>query len=155
MATSSRWAQSARIARPPASAGTRPTTRLPAPGRSTCCSRRLIVSAPHARGLDRKPLRAPGEIQLDVEVFLRAVGQHLRAYSRQAGTYPALERTHGLPLEAIGGIGVGMALADRLREQPLPPVRVVAVAAREVHLPAAQIVGRAAGLEARARSLRC
>src|SRR5712691_6459642 len=44
-----------------------------------------------------------------------------------------------------------MALADRLREQALAPVRVVAVAAGEVHLPAALMVRGAAGLEVRAR----
>src|SRR5712691_9308932 len=50
-------------------------------------------SAPHARRLDRHPLRAPGEVEFEVEIFLRTIGQHLGAYPRQAGAQPALERT--------------------------------------------------------------
>src|SRR5712671_4977456 len=44
-----------------------------------------------------------------------------------------------------------MALADGLREQPLAPLRVMAVRAREVHLSAPQMVGGATRLEMRAR----
>src|SRR5882672_3677835 len=47
-------------------------------------------SAPHPRRLDRQTLRPPREIQLEVEVLGRAVGQHLGAYPRQAGAQPAL-----------------------------------------------------------------
>src|SRR5260221_10889419 len=108
-------------------------------------------SAPHARRLDRQTLRAPCEIQLEVEIFLRAVRQHLGANPREAGAQAALERAHGLPLHAIRRVGVGVALADGLGEQPLAPLRVVAVRARQVHLSAAQMVGGATRLEMRAR----
>src|SRR6266852_2700378 len=106
--------------------------------------------ASHARCLDRQALCAPGEVELEVEIFLRAVRQHLGAYSGEAGAQPALERTHRLPFHAIGRVGVGMALADGLGEQALAPLRVVAVRAREVHLSAPQMIGRATRLEMRA-----
>src|SRR5712672_1175839 len=44
-----------------------------------------------------------------------------------------------------------MALADGLGEQPLAPLRVMAVRAREVHLSAAQMIGGAPRFEMRAR----
>src|SRR5438270_8663254 len=79
-------------------------------------------SAPHARRLDRQPLSAPREIQLEIQIFLRTVGQHLGAYSREAGAQAALERAHRLPFHAIRRVGVGMSLADGLGEQPLAPL---------------------------------
>src|SRR5438270_9750085 len=108
-------------------------------------------SAPHARRLDRQPLSAPGEEELEVEIFPRTVGQHLGAYPRQAGAQAAFERAHRLPLHTIRRVGVGMALADGLGEQPLAPLRVVTVSARQVHLSAAQMVGDAARIEMRSR----
>src|SRR5256885_15807717 len=89
--------------------------------------------------------------QLEIEIFLRAVGQHLGANPREARAQTALEGAHGLPLHAIRRIGVGMALADSLGEQPLAPLRVVTVSARQVHLSAPQVVGGAARFEMRAR----
>src|SRR5438034_10843954 len=80
---------------------------------------------PHSRRLDRQPLSAPREEELEVEVFLRTVGQHLGANPREAGAQTALERAHGLPLHAIRRVGVGVTLADGLGEQPLAPLRVV------------------------------
>src|SRR5712691_3393764 len=119
--------------------------------RMTCQEILTRSSAPHARRLDLQPLSAPGEQQLEVEIFLRTVGQHLGAYSGEAGAQTALERAHRLPLHAIRRVGVGVALADGLGEQALAPLRVVTVRAREVHLSAPQMVGGAAGFEMRAR----
>src|SRR6266571_2945893 len=103
---------------------------------SRCCARIAHISAPHAGRLDRQPLSAPSEEELEFEVFLRAVRQHLGADPREAGAEATFQRPHGLPLHAIRRVGVGMALADGLGEQPLPPLRVVTVRAREVHLSA-------------------
>src|SRR5690349_5910056 len=106
-------------------------------------------SAPHPGRLDRQPLRPPGEVQLEVEVFGRSVRQHLGVDSREAGAQAALQRTQDLPLQAISGVGVRLALADSLREQPFSPLRVVTVAAREIHLSPAQMIGGLSRLEMR------
>src|SRR5215467_4801047 len=105
-------------------------------------------SASHPRRLDRQSLRAPREVELEVEVLRRSVRQHLGADAGQARPQPPLERPQSLPLHPVYGVAVRVALADGLREQALAPVRFVAVRAREVHLAAAQAVRLLARVEA-------
>ena len=45
-----------------------------------------------------------------------------------------------LPFEAIGGERVAVPLADRLVQETLAPVRIVALRAGEIHLPVARLV---------------
>src|SRR5215472_14013042 len=107
--------------------------------------------ATHPRRLDRQPLCPPREVELEVEVLRCTIGKHLGADARETRAKAPLERPNGLPLHSVRWVTVGLSLADRLGEQALAPVRLVAVRARKVHLAAPQAVRRLAGVEVRFR----
>ena len=47
---------------------------------------------PHCRRLDEQPLRAPGEVERQLGMLIRAVGEHLGAHAGQARSQPTLQR---------------------------------------------------------------
>ena len=108
-------------------------------------------SSAHARRLERNALRAPREIQLDVGELACARRRHLRADAEQARANAPLQRTDSLPFEPIRRKCTRMTLAEGLGKQALSPVLIVALRAREVHLPVPLAVERAAAFERRAR----
>ena len=62
-----------------------------------------------------------------------------------------MQRAQRLPLEAVDGKAVGVALADALGPQALAPVLLVALRAGEIELALPLVVERAARLEERPR----
>ena len=87
---------------------------------------------PHRRRLDREPRRALLEVELQLDIFLRAVRVRLRPNADHAAAEPALERADGLPFEPVDGIADRVRLGDRGACQTPAPVLVVALRAGQV-----------------------
>src|SRR5215813_10425773 len=85
--------------------------------------------AAHARRFYRQAARPPGEVELQIQQLPRSARQQLCAHAEQAAAETAMQRARGLPLQPVNRIGVAVALADRLAEEPTAPVAVVAMAA--------------------------
>src|SRR5207237_1214534 len=79
---------------------------------------------------------APGEIELKLKKKLGAVCRQLGVQAEHAGAQPPLERAHLLPLQAIGRIAIGLALAQRFGAELAPGIAVMTMLAGEVHLTA-------------------
>src|SRR2546423_4447845 len=99
-----------------------------------------LALAANARRFQRQTLRAPGEKQLKIDKLARSRRRHLRANPEQTGADPALQRAQCLPFQFVGGKRIAVALAYRLRVNPLSPVLVVALRAGPIHLPMPLVV---------------
>src|SRR5207247_7185639 len=110
----------------------------------------LNILSPHSRSFERQALCPPCEIKLHIGQLGGAGTRHFGTDAEQAGANAPLQRTQCLPLEPIGGKRVAVALTDRLGVQPLAPVLLVALRAREIHLTMPRRVESPAALEARA-----
>ena len=109
-----------------------------------------VILAAHPGASSGRPLRAPGEKELEIGELERARGRHFRAYPEQAGADPPLAASPGVcHSELVGGKRVAVTLAQCLRVKALAPVLVVALGAGQVHLPVTVAVKRASALERR------
>ena len=86
------------------------------------------------RRLDRKPRRAPLQVQLELGPLGCVRGPGLGAHADQTAAQPPLQRAEGLPFQAIQRVAVRMPLRDRGPAEPRAPAGVVAVGARQVEL---------------------
>src|SRR5438093_1435506 len=118
------------------------TSSSAASSRNTRSSSRKRVSsssepfqrlAPYAGHLERKPLRAPGKIELEVRQLARAGRRHFRTDAVIACTDAPLQRPEHLPFEAVRRERIAVSLADGLGEEALAPILVVALRAGQIH----------------------
>src|SRR5581483_2483407 len=100
-----------------------------------------------SRRLDRQPLGAPGKIKLNRHQFGASCLERLSTHALEAGAKPPAQRAQRLPLQAIGGEAVGMALADPFGAETLAPVLLVALRTRDIELPLVLVIEPPANFE--------
>src|SRR5947208_7504729 len=106
---------------------------------------------PYRRRFDRDAARAPLQVKLQVDEFVRAVGVDFRAHAGKTVAQAALQRANALPFEAIERVAGRMRLRDGRASEPPAPIVVVAVRAGEVELALPAQEGGTSGLEKRLR----